>query len=839
MHSHVVTSGTSSRSFVSSLEWEGMKFCVFIHKGSQAAHMRRVYNMAAPQRSLALPYVAPYYHFSVYRTGQQLTHDATISRNASWLIKTCTAVGNACWRVTMLWVFVHRGSNLAQERRVYKLGGPQSGGGLLVLYVFIFVYLSVSSATGYSAHRRCIEGCHNALNQCRQRISGRKCYPRKTANVIYLLSQTGQRLFANGQPHLPKLAAALAPYLIITRRLAAAGVQAQLPVKEAPLGVADFTRFFSSLLYNGLMVAKSCCSACRRMSAGDLKCQWSLKLPLDSSKQWSLSSCCSDAVVSVHLKVQRRCHEKEMKPAVPPLLQPNPQKMSITVLQKFGRWFAFVGAKKLHNQWLYPFVFFCCMAATKEVSDLACRVLTSLRNDILLNTNATAIMGWMVAFMPYFHRPILMAVYLTLKLDLRAVGSLSICFGVTTLKLEGTALEYVYRSYIQPYIVQLSLAFQHNHVMDSLFAIQNLSSGSERVLPCSGKPMHWIFVHRGSDLAQERRVNKLGAPQVDCMGRPRKDEALTFHVAQQNVCKRALKKVKWWSASSVRLHLRRWLEECQNALNHCQPRISGRKCDPGDLQTQFSCCHKHLPPLAAGSAANLIIIRRVAAAGLQAPFQVKEAPLGVADFTRFLSRLLYNGLMVAKSCCSACRRMSAGDLKCQWSLKLPLDSSKQWSLSSCCSSTVNVTIFAECVNLLSAVQRRCHEKEMKPAVPPLLQPNPQKMSITVLQKFGRWFAFVGAKKLHNQWLYPFVFFCCMAATKEVSDLACRVLTSLRNDILLNTNATAIMGWMVDFMPYFYRPILMAVHLNLKLDLRAVGLLVFLVYLPIDSNLSVD
>ncbi|KRZ02207.1 hypothetical protein T11_2893 [Trichinella zimbabwensis] len=176
---------------------------------------------------------------------------------------------------------------------------------------------------------------------------------------------------------------------------------------------------------------------------------------------------------------------------------------------------------------------------------------------------------------------------------------------------------------------------------------------------------------------------------------------------------------------------------------------------------------QHLPPLAAGSAANLIIIRRLAAAGVQAQLPVKEAPLGVTDFTRFFSSLLYNGLMVAKSCCSACRRMSAGDLKCQWSLKLPLDSSKQWSLSSCCSSTVNVTIFAECVNLLSAlyqlfhssrrscfsspekvksssavtelwvihfghsghnahVQRRCHEKEMKPAVPPLLQPNPQK-----------------------------------------------------------------------------------------------------------------
>ncbi|KRZ02809.1 hypothetical protein T11_13092, partial [Trichinella zimbabwensis] len=28
----------------------------------------------------------------------------------------------------------------------------------------------------------------------------------------------------------------------------------------------------------------------------------------------------------------------------------------------------------------------------------------------------------------------------------------------------------------------------------------------------------------------------LGAPQVDCMGRPRVDEALTFHVAQQKVC---------------------------------------------------------------------------------------------------------------------------------------------------------------------------------------------------------------------------------------------------------------------------------------------------------------
>ncbi|KRZ00127.1 hypothetical protein T11_15023 [Trichinella zimbabwensis] len=95
------------------------------------------------------------------------------------------------------------------------------------------------------------------------------------------------------------------------------------------------------------------------------------------------------------------------------------------------------------------------MAATKEVSDLTRRVLTSLRNDILLNTNATAIMGWMVDFMSYFHRPILMAVHLNLKLDLHAVG----------LKPEGTALAYLYRWYIQPYTVQLSLAFKRKRVM--------------------------------------------------------------------------------------------------------------------------------------------------------------------------------------------------------------------------------------------------------------------------------------------------------------------------------------------------------------------------------------
>ncbi|KRZ74972.1 hypothetical protein T10_4643 [Trichinella papuae] len=109
---------------------------------------------------------------------------------------------------------------------------------------------------------------------------------------------------------------------------------------------------------------------------------------------------------------------------------------------------------------------------------------------------------------------------------------------------------------------------------------------------------------------------------------------------------------------------------------------------PQGGQRLFADGQQHLPPLAAGSAAYLIIIRRVAVAGLQAPFPVKEAPLGVADFTRFLSRLVYNGLIVAKSCCSACRRMSAGDDKCQWSLKLPLDSSRQRSLSPCPSNTL-------------------------------------------------------------------------------------------------------------------------------------------------------
>ncbi|KRZ02802.1 hypothetical protein T11_3344 [Trichinella zimbabwensis] len=92
----------------------------------------------------------------------------------------------------------------------------------------------------------------------------------------------------------------------------------------------------------------------------------------------------------------------------------------------------------------------------------------NIRNYILLNTRVKPRLAGIVHFRLYFHGSILMVIELTLLLELRAVVSLvslSICLGVTTLKLERTALAYVYRWYIQPYIVQLSLAFQHNRVM--------------------------------------------------------------------------------------------------------------------------------------------------------------------------------------------------------------------------------------------------------------------------------------------------------------------------------------------------------------------------------------
>ncbi|KRZ65639.1 hypothetical protein T10_7070 [Trichinella papuae] len=46
---------------------------------------------------------------------------------------------------------------------------------------------------------------------------------------------------------------------------------------------------------------------------------------------------------------------------------------------------AFVGAKKLRNHWLYGFVFICSIAVTKEVSDLARRVLIHCAGDVLMN----------------------------------------------------------------------------------------------------------------------------------------------------------------------------------------------------------------------------------------------------------------------------------------------------------------------------------------------------------------------------------------------------------------------------------------------------------------------
>ncbi|KRZ02947.1 hypothetical protein T11_3190 [Trichinella zimbabwensis] len=81
-----------------------------------------------------------------------------------------------------------------------------------------------------------------------------------------------------------------------------------------------------------------------------------------------------------------------------PLLQLDPQQNEHNRLAKkrcvitqfihihqFGCSFAFVGAKKLRNHRLYAFVFICSMAVTKEVSDLARRVLIHCAGDVLMN----------------------------------------------------------------------------------------------------------------------------------------------------------------------------------------------------------------------------------------------------------------------------------------------------------------------------------------------------------------------------------------------------------------------------------------------------------------------
>ncbi|KRZ65638.1 hypothetical protein T10_4126 [Trichinella papuae] len=69
-----------------------------------------------------------------------------------------------------------------------------------------------------------------------------------------------------------------------------------------------------------------------------------------------------------------------------PLLQPEPQQNEHNRLAKTV-WLlvAFVGAKKLRNHWLYGFVFICSIAVTKEVSDLARRVLIHCAGDVLMN----------------------------------------------------------------------------------------------------------------------------------------------------------------------------------------------------------------------------------------------------------------------------------------------------------------------------------------------------------------------------------------------------------------------------------------------------------------------
>ncbi|KRZ75025.1 hypothetical protein T10_8568 [Trichinella papuae] len=61
------------------------------------------------------------------------------------------------------------GSDLAQERRVYKLGAPQSSSGQLVFYVFILVYLSVSSGKAYSAAR--VSVMVRGMPECSQPVS--------------------------------------------------------------------------------------------------------------------------------------------------------------------------------------------------------------------------------------------------------------------------------------------------------------------------------------------------------------------------------------------------------------------------------------------------------------------------------------------------------------------------------------------------------------------------------------------------------------------------------------------------------------------------------------------
>ncbi|KAL1245886.1 Ubiquitin carboxyl-terminal hydrolase [Trichinella spiralis] len=57
----------------------------------------------------------------------------------------------------------------------------------------------------------------------------------------------------------------------------------------------------SRQVHNGMIVAKSCCFTCQRISALATNCQGSLKLVYDSSRQMSLVHCAITQSIYIHL----------------------------------------------------------------------------------------------------------------------------------------------------------------------------------------------------------------------------------------------------------------------------------------------------------------------------------------------------------------------------------------------------------------------------------------------------------------------------------------------------------------------------------------------------------